>query len=393
MGGTAVIPIEGVIGKKMNLFMDISGGTSTQLLSLAVNQALEDPAVHSILLYVDSPGGAVDGTQEAARMIYDARGQKPIVAYTDGLMASAAYWLGAAADRVYISGDTVEVGSIGVVASHTDYSEREKATGVKTTEIVAGKFKRVTSSHAPLSDIGRATIQEQVDHIYSVFVSDVATFRGTTPENVVKDMADGRIFLGRQAIDRGLVDGQRSLAQVLGELATSPHTGGRRMSSTAPQPTKETGISQADHDAQVTEAIERGRLAGVVEGHKKGHEEGILVGRAAELARVKAVQAQFLPGHQALIQTLMFDGTTDGPAAAVLVLQAERKNKETKLEEFFADAPKPVDAALVPADLGPTSEEAKRTKLIQDIQARESISYQDAAMKAAKEQPALFKNR
>lgn len=168
------------------------------------------------------------------------------------------------------------------------------------------------------------------------------------------------------------------------------------MSTTAPQPTKEAGISQADHDQHVTEALERGRVAGIAEGHKAGHDEGhaagILVGRATELARVKAVQAQFLPGHQALIQTLMFDGTTDGPAAAMLVLQAERKGKETKLEEFFADAPAPVAPALVPADQ-PKDEEAKRTKLIKDIQTRDSISYQDAAMKAAKEQPALFKNR
>lgn len=169
------------------------------------------------------------------------------------------------------------------------------------------------------------------------------------------------------------------------------------MSTTAPQPTKEAGISQAEHELKIAEALERGRVTGVAEGHKKGHEEGhaagMTLGAATELARVKAVQAQFLPGHQALIQTLMFDGKTDGPGAAVLVLQAERKGKETKLEEFFADAPAPVKPALQPAE-EPKDADAKREKAIKDVQASDpKLSYTEAAMKASKAQPDLFKNR
>lgn len=388
VNGVAVIAVDGVIAKKANLFMDVSGGTSTQLLGDAVRQAVADPYVTAILLNIDSPGGAVDGTQEVARQIFAARGTKPIVAYTDGMMASAAYWIGAAADQVYVSGDTTEVGSIGVVATHVDYSKLEEARGIKTTEIVAGKFKRVASGYAPLSDMGRATIQEQVDHIYSVFVQDVATFRGVTPETVLKDMADGRIFLGRQAVTQGLVDGQRSLDSLLTELATGSQPGGR-MSGSA----KDAGvtISQADHDKAVSEARESGKKEAFEAGRQEGLAAGLQTGAEQERARIKDVQAQFLPGHQALIQSLMFDGKTTGPEAAVKVLDAERKGKQGKLDEFFAGAPEPV-APVAPVD-EPTTDAVKRDKLIKGIQEREQCSYQDAAMKAAKEQPALFRNR
>lgn len=220
--GVAVLPIEGVIAKRMNIFMRISGGTSSELVGRDIRAALADPSVNSIILYVDSPGGAVDGTQELAREIYQARGQKPIVAYTDGMMASAAYWIGAAADSIYISGNTTQLGSIGVVARHIDVSKYEEKIGLKTSEITAGKYKRIASQFEPLTESGRRTIQDQVDYIYSVFVGDIAAFRpGLDPEPVKEGRdetipwADGRIFLGNQAIDAGLVDGVSTMTALI----------------------------------------------------------------------------------------------------------------------------------------------------------------------------------
>lgn len=216
--GVAVLPIEGVIAKRMNLFTRICGGVSTQLLECDFKAALADDRAHSILLSVDSPGGNVDGVFELARAIYEARGTKPIVALANGMMASAAYWIGSAADRVFITGETTQVGSIGVVATHTDLSKAEEMRGVKTTEITAGKYKRIASEHKPLSDEARAAIQEQVDHVYSVFVNEVARHRSTDVETVLDKMADGRIFLGSKAIDAGLVDGVSTEADLVRQL-------------------------------------------------------------------------------------------------------------------------------------------------------------------------------
>jgi signal peptide peptidase SppA len=207
-GSTAIVSIDGVLGKKMNLFTQISGGASTQLIEQDFQAAMDDPAVKSILMVIDSPGGTVDGTENLADAIYAARGKgKPIVALGDGLMASAAYWIGSAADEVYASDKSAKIGSIGVVATHEDYSQMEHNAGVKVTEISAGKYKRIASSHEPLSTEGRASIQDMVDHIYTNFVDGVARNRGVTSETVAEKMANGKIFLGHQAVKAGLVDG------------------------------------------------------------------------------------------------------------------------------------------------------------------------------------------
>ena len=122
--GVAIVPIHGVIGKRLNLFSKISGGVSTELLKRDLQIVLDDESVDSILLDIDSPGGSVDGTQELAQFIFDARSIKPIIALANSTMASAAYWIGAAAHEVHISDDTTQVGSIGVVANHVDESKR-----------------------------------------------------------------------------------------------------------------------------------------------------------------------------------------------------------------------------------------------------------------------------
>ena len=217
----AIIPVQGIIAKKMNLFTKISGGVSTQLLKRDIMSALADQDVTSILLDVDSPGGTVDGTEELADAIAAARSVKPIVAYTDGLMASAAYWIAAAADMIYVSGETPVVGSIGVVTAHVDYSGYEEKLGVKTTEIYAGKYKRIASEYNPLSAEGRQYLQSQVDYLYSIFVNKVQTSRPNlvVPEEGSIPWADGRIFTGVQAVFAGLVDGVETKDRVIATMS------------------------------------------------------------------------------------------------------------------------------------------------------------------------------
>jgi signal peptide peptidase SppA len=218
MDGVAVIPIEGVIAKRMNMFTQISGGVSTQLLEKDFLQAINDPGVRSIILSIDSPGGTVDGTQELSNTIFKFRGWKPIWSFADGMMASAAYWIGSAAEKIYIVGDTTQVGSIGVVAEHVEISKAEEKMGVKTTEIYAGKYKRIASRYAPLSDEGREAIQKEVDYIYSVFVEDVARNRGVSLEKSL-DMADGKVYIGKQSVNAGLVDGVSTLPDMINLLS------------------------------------------------------------------------------------------------------------------------------------------------------------------------------
>lgn len=220
--GVAVLSIAGVIAKKMNLLTQVSGGASTDLIGNDFDAALENPSVNAIVLDVDSPGGTVDGIQELARHIHAARGRKPIVAVANENMQSAAYWIAAAADEIFAASETSSVGSIGVAMQHVDFSEADRKAGVRRTDIFAGKYKRIASAANPLSDEGRGVLQSQVDYAYSVFVNDVANFRGVDVNQVVNRMADGRTFLGRQALDAGLVDGIATLSEVVARLSAGP---------------------------------------------------------------------------------------------------------------------------------------------------------------------------
>jgi ClpP class serine protease len=94
-----VLPVFGILGQRMNLPLQMSGGTSTELLSRDVQQLLADDDVASIVLLVDSPGGSCHGMGELATKLRAERGTKPIVACMSSLCASAAYWIASQADR------------------------------------------------------------------------------------------------------------------------------------------------------------------------------------------------------------------------------------------------------------------------------------------------------
>ena len=213
--GVAVVTLEGVLCKRSNLLTQVSGATSTQIAGDQFARAMADPTVSAIVLAIDSPGGTVDGTQQLAEQVYAARGHKPVTALIDGIGASAAFWIASAAQEVFITGDTAQVGSIGVISSHVDQSGAEAQRGVKVSEVVAGRYKNVASAHAPLTDDGRAVLQAQVDQIYSTFLGDVARNRGVSIDTAHKNMGDGRLFIGRDAIAAGLVDGVTSFSDVL----------------------------------------------------------------------------------------------------------------------------------------------------------------------------------
>jgi len=334
--GAALIPLRGAIAKRANLFSQISGGASSELFVRDLRAAMDDPAVRSVVVLVDSPGGAVDGTQAAASALYAMRGKKPIAAWSDGTMASAAYWIGSAADSTWIDSGTVQIGSIGVVATHTDVSQRQEALGLKTTEIVAGKYKRIASQYGPLTESGRAAIQEQVDYLYSLFVADVAKQRGVDVEQVLSDMADGRIFVGQQAVRAGLVDGVATLDEIIATL--NDRAAVSRRTTVAIATPK--GDTMSPQETAAAWAAENAEAAAALRAE----------GAAAERQRIADVRAQSLVGHEALIEQLAADGHTTGAEAAVQVLAAERSRRERIGADRQADAPAPVPAAPARAE-------------------------------------------
>lgn len=346
--GIAIIPIHGVIGKRMNLFTQISGGCSTEAVANDYITALNDPAVKGIILHIDSPGGTVDGTQLLADLIAQNRGVKPCIALADGMMCSAAYWIGCAADSINIVDLTTDVGSIGVVAAHMDISGWEEKQGVKTTEITAGKYKRAISQYAPLSEEGRAIIQSDLDQIYNLFLDTVAANRGSSVEDVVTNMAEGRVFLGQKALDNGLVDSVATLAETIQQVkdlaAGKAAAGMKRASAARTKITKESTMTleqlKADHP-QLVEAI----AAEATAGHVAAIATARIEGAAAELERIKSVRAQSIPGHEALVDSLAFDGKSNGADAALAIVSAEKSLRGAAAAQLEAEAPPSVPAS------------------------------------------------
>lgn len=221
--GVARIPVSGVIMPKGSAMSDISGGTSAEAIGNAIRSAVNTPDVSSIVLDIDSPGGAVDGIPELAALIADANRIKPVTAVANHEAASAAYWLASQAGRI-IASPSARVGSIGVISKHEDESDKNERAGVKTTLISAGKHKAEGSPWEPLSEDAHAHLQAMVDEFYGMFVEAVASGRGVTAAAVQSGFGEGRMVTAKNALALGMVDGIGTIESVIQEELATPET-------------------------------------------------------------------------------------------------------------------------------------------------------------------------
>jgi capsid assembly protease len=225
-GNVAVIPVTGPITQRGGgIFSLLFGGTSSENLAGTVMQYAADSSVGAIVLEIDSPGGEVYGTDEAATAIREARAAKPIVAVASSLMASAAYWIGAQATEVFVT-PSGEIGSVGVYAAHVDESKALDQAGFKVSLIASAPEKVEGASTEPLTDEARATIQAQVDGYARDFERAVAKGRGVSVEKVRSDFGAGRMFRAGAAVERGMADREGTLADAIRRAAYLARTKG-----------------------------------------------------------------------------------------------------------------------------------------------------------------------
>lgn len=229
--GVAHIPFQGVVTKTPTCFGAFFGGDAvTSDFVDAVNAAVADESVREIVEHFDSPGGSVDGTAEAADANWAARQKKPVTAYVDGMAASAAYWIASQATRVVVNNATARVGSIGVYAVIPDTSRAYENRGVRVHVVKAGDAKGGGVTGAPVTPDVLAEVQREVSALYDEFVSAVARGRGISLEKA-RALADGRVHIGRAAMDLGLVDGIASLEEAMAGMTPLMTEG-----TTSPEP-------------------------------------------------------------------------------------------------------------------------------------------------------------
>ncbi|WP_018124956.1 S49 family peptidase [Desulfovibrio oxyclinae] len=331
--GVAVIPVSGVIARRLNMFQSISGGCSTELIAKHVQAARSDDDVRAILLDIDSPGGGVFGLTALAEAIRETAQDKPVVSWSGGLMCSAAYWTGTAGTETWCAPDA-EVGSLGVACVHYDRSAGDEKAGVKRTVLSAGRYKRIASDEKPLSEEGREYLQERVDHYYSLFVEAVAQNMGMSVEAVLERLADGSTHIGTTARDKGFVHTVGSfdaalaraleLAETHNQEAQAMPTGNKSVAGTEARG----GASGAlDYSAITAESLatERPDLHGRI--MADGHAEGV----NAERGRVVEIMGAGVD------RTLTLEAVKSGMEPGDFYRQAlktERQADKAALEQF-----------------------------------------------------------
>lgn len=224
-GKVAVLPIFGTLIQHAGGMEQMSGAVDPVQLGRDFDALMADDSIGAIVLQIDSPGGVVFGIQELSDKIHSSRGQgKRIVSVADGYAASAAYFIGSAADE-FVASPSSLTGSIGVYQMHIDVSQWEEREGVKTTLISAGKHKVEGNSFEPLGEDARERIQSEVNEFYADFVNTVARNRGATASEVRSGYGEGRVLTAREAVKQGLADRIGTVEEIVNALAGAKKTG------------------------------------------------------------------------------------------------------------------------------------------------------------------------
>lgn len=187
----ALIRIEGII-------------TESEDIIRQIKKYREEPSVKAIILRIESPGGAVGPSQEIYSEVLKTKEAKKVVVSMGGLAASGGYYIASGSDRIFANPGTI-TGSIGVIMAFSNFQELMKKVGLKTTVIKSGRHKDIGSPVKELTEEERKILQDVSDDIHGQFIEAVARGRNLKIESV-KELADGRIFSGKQAKEAGLID-------------------------------------------------------------------------------------------------------------------------------------------------------------------------------------------
>ena len=195
LGGerVAVVRIEGVIVDSRDAIEEL-------------RKFREHPGVKAIVLRIDSPGGGVVASQEIYSEVLKTRtdGKVKVVASMGNLAASGGYYIAAATDKIVANPGTL-TGSIGVIMELANVRGLMEKVGVQSVVIKSGKHKDLASPFRTMSAEDRALLQGVLDDVHDQFIQAVAAGRAMKV-NQVRDLADGRVFTGRQARTARLVD-------------------------------------------------------------------------------------------------------------------------------------------------------------------------------------------
>lgn len=214
-GSTLILPMHGTISKRMDPLMAMMGmpQTSSDMVERAAKIAENIPSVQTVVLDMDSDGGTVEGLESARRAVKSLASKKLVLAVANERMNSAAYYLGSAATAV-LATPTSTIGSIGVMMVLTDETERNAKEGIRYEVIRTGEFKALGTPMEQITDKTVKHFEERANRAHTMFVNAVADNR-QIEQDLANKMADGKTYLGSDAVEAGLADGEITSLQEL----------------------------------------------------------------------------------------------------------------------------------------------------------------------------------
>jgi protease-4 len=195
--------------------VDLMGGDvlGSDTLVQAIRAARDDDSILAIVLRIDSPGGSAVASDVIWREVLLAKDEKPVIASMSDLGASGGYYIAMGADAIVAQPATL-TGSIGVVAGKISTGGTYEKAGITVEPVSSGRCSEIYSPIRPFSDDERVKMQEHIDAIYEQFVAKAAEGRGTT-RDLIHEVAQGRVWTGRQAKAHGLVDELGGLSRAI----------------------------------------------------------------------------------------------------------------------------------------------------------------------------------
>lgn len=209
----AIVRVEGAITNGDET--DFGPGAVSGVVMGDLRAAAEDETVKAIVLRVDSPGGGVTGSAQIYEVVQGM--DKPVVVSMSSVAASGGYYVSAPADYIFARADTV-TGSIGVIYTLLNVEELIDEVGIDVELITSGENKGLGSPFEELTPEQRGILQGLVEETYDEFVRIVAEGRNLSQSDV-RQLADGRIYSGRQALAVGLVDELGNLQNAIDKAA------------------------------------------------------------------------------------------------------------------------------------------------------------------------------
>jgi protease IV len=205
------------IGEKIAV-VEVTGVIATSSKTIEQLQDFRDnDTVKAIVLRVDSPGGGVGPSQEIHDVVQQVSSIKPVVVSMGSAAASGGYYISAPADLIVANPGTI-TGSIGVIMEFTNIQDLFEKIGLRSQVVKSGQHKDIGSPVRPMTAEDRQILQALIDDVHSQFIEAVAEGRELDPD-VVRNLADGRIFTGRQARELGLVDDLGGLQEAIRKAA------------------------------------------------------------------------------------------------------------------------------------------------------------------------------